>query len=179
MNIAVVHGKKLLNNGNLNPEFVSRLDVAIELLNKGEVELIVVSGGRTRSQFPSEARKATKYLLRNNVPKSKIEKLINVYTTIDEVKKLSKIIGDKKEIDEVYAIMSSWPMLRARLIYSKLWTSPVKVNFITAKTRDYFYYLLTEPFAILFALFYSPRAEDGMERLLNWFKIEFRNAGTS
>jgi len=64
MKIIIILGEKLKENGNMSLNLINRLDKGIEIYNKYQDKLIIVSGGRVQmSTDLSEAIQMKKYLI--------------------------------------------------------------------------------------------------------------------
>lgn len=107
MLIVFVHGKKLLNNGELNPEFIYRLEKARQLFEDKKVDRIIIGGGKTRSHFPAECEKGYEYLIKKGVPGVKLERMDEVYSTYEEVVKLREYANKHKNITKYILLVAA------------------------------------------------------------------------
>ena len=108
----------------------ARLDKADEIIKKGGWDAIVISGGRTRAHFPSEAELGLKYL--RDTLRSNAEVLLEdcSKTTADNIaftralKELSGVC-----VERVLVVTGAYHVPRFRLLFAKLWPE-TRVSFV-------------------------------------------------
>lgn len=93
MKIILILGYKLLPSGNISIVLKRRLDVAIKYYKKGDIFL--VSGGRNRNVFHTEAYEMKKYLLQR-IPNAKIISESHSISTLENIKFSKKILDSYK-----------------------------------------------------------------------------------
>ena len=127
--IVIVHGQKLGDEGELKDGFVKRLDKSVEVLVENKCDFILVSGGRTRERFPSEAEVGADYLRKKYFIEVVEER--QSLTTVDNVVCASKLIGQNPEF--IYAISSRSKLPRLRFLYEKLYPEIYdKIDFVSS-----------------------------------------------
>lgn len=93
MKIILILGYKLLPSGNISIVLKRRLDVAIKYYKKGDIFL--VSGGRNRNVYHTEAYEMKKYLLQR-IPNAKIISESHSISTLENIKFSKKILDSYK-----------------------------------------------------------------------------------
>ncbi len=168
--VVIIHGEKPKPSGSIHPAFLERLKKVIELSQKSPLDLIVVTGGKTRKGVESEAAIGCRYLKsRIQVPILKEDQSRTTIENINFTKKLlsSKIIFFK----EIFVITSGKRIFRIKFLYRKLWPEEYgKMKFIP--TKDFYpsFFYLYEALSLFLDMF------DIKERfLLGATKRFFRN----
>lgn len=144
-NILIIHGEKLKRDGGIHEAFLARLNRAIELSKKIEFNYIIVSGGKTRKGFPSEAEVGAYHLK----SKTKIEgELISEEeskSTSENIRYARKIIiskGGCKINDKIYVISDRKRACRIKLLYSKLFLEAQgHIEFIFTNSLPWWYFI--------------------------------------
>jgi len=150
MNLIIVHGEKSTSGGRMHPAFKSRLDACISIIKEKPVELIIITGGQTRKNVPTEAKLGFEYLKNKfNTPILLEEK---ARTTSENIR-YSKVLVGHKSLEKIIVISSKKRMFRLKYLYWRLWPEVYsKIRFI--KTKDFysiFFYPL-EFFYLIFAI---------------------------
>jgi hypothetical protein len=141
-NIIIVHGEKPLRSGGMHPAFRERLDEAVRLIHGNNFDMIVITGGRTRKNAPSESEMGRIYL-QNKVSIPIIGE--NQARTTSENVRLSQVLLEDKNLNQVTVITSQKRIRRAQYLYARLWPEiSDRIEFVAA--RDFYpcYYLLLE-----------------------------------
>jgi hypothetical protein len=168
MNIIIVHGEKPLSSGEIHPEFIRRLNQALEISKNAEIDLIIISGGQTRKNAKPEAEMGFDYLS----PKTKTPILLEIKskTTFENII-FTKNLLENREIDLAYIVSSKKRMFRIKYLYKLSWPQIfLKVRFIEVEDEYPSLFYLVELFYFFFAIL------DREEKFFAKFsKIIFRN----
>lgn len=100
MNVAIVLGNWLNNDGSISNLLTKRLEMAMELYNNKEVDKLIVSGGLANKKAGiAEAEAMQKYLLEHNINKDDIILENNSKTTVENAMfsvPIAKELGAKR-----------------------------------------------------------------------------------
>ena len=125
MKTILILGYKLLPSGNISIILKRRLDTAIKYYKKGDIFL--VSGGRNRNVYHTEAYEMKKYLLQH-IPNAKIISESNSTSTSENIKFSKKIldnfndrvviVSSKNHLTKIKKIINdSYSNLNWKLVY--------------------------------------------------------------
>ena len=107
MNIIVILGKRLNNDGSMTDELIKRLDLGLNLLND-DIEYVAVCGGVANKQAGvAEATLMSKYLVDKGIDDSKIIVENKSKTTLSNATRLKKILKGKT-IDNLYLVSTKY-----------------------------------------------------------------------
>ena len=107
MNIIVILGKRLNNDGSMTNELIKRLDLGLNLLNE-DIDYIAVCGGiANKIAGVAEATLMSKYLLDKGIDESKIIIENKSKTTLSNATRLKKILKGKS-IDNLYLVSTKY-----------------------------------------------------------------------
>lgn len=116
-------------NGTPSQVLKARLDHALDLYEKTDVNFIVVTGGKQPGDVSTEASASANYLIERGVDDSHILREVNGSSTYDSLQDSAKFLKEK-DLKKVILVTDGFHMLRARLIAEefglKVITSPVK-----------------------------------------------------
>lgn len=116
-------------NGTPSQVLKARLDHALELYKKTDVNFIVVTGGKQPGDVSTEASASANYLIERGVDDSHILREVNGSSTYDSLQDSAKFLKEKN-LEKVILVTDGFHMLRSRLIAEefglKVITSPVK-----------------------------------------------------
>ena len=150
MNILLIHGEKPLKNKALHPAFEERLKLALKLSNNNDYDLILISGGQTRSNQPSEASSGYAYLRNKTTVPIILEE--NSKTTIENIL-FSRNVLQNYNITGIDIITGKRWSRRGKYLYKKLWPEIYnKARFFAARDFYPFLYYLAEVAYYLYAL---------------------------
>lgn len=130
--VAIVPGSEVYRDGSLSPWLKGRVDAALALYRKGQVNKIFVSGGVGDSQFP-EGDAMRNYLEQQGVPLQDIftdNEGDNTYLTA----KHFIALNEKEHFRSAVAVSSYYHMLRSKYIIQKMGFK----NLSTDHSRAYF-----------------------------------------
>lgn len=132
-NIIIVHGEKPTSSGKIHPNFVERLKVAVKLAKKNSSALLIITGGKTRKNTPSEANMGKEFLkgkIKNKIILEPISK-----TTIENIKNTKKLVQENKiKIDKLGIVNSEKRLFKTRCLYLRIWPEVKnKITFYPAK----------------------------------------------
>ena len=126
-NVIIVLGYKLNADGSLHNEFIAKLDQALSGLRAKPASYSVITGGKTRPEYASEAAVAKAYL-RTRLVTSEMSLLNAMFleeqslATADHPKYVRHLLRDQKIYpDEVTIITSRFHVKRSKLIFDRLW----------------------------------------------------------
>ena len=125
-NIAVVLGAAVWSGNVPSPTLSARVDKALDLLKKGFVGNIVLTGGKAPGEM-SEAEVAFKYVRVKGVDTAKI--IIEKYTssTTDQIKWIkNNLISNQKSVGDIILVSDGYHLLRVIEI-SKFFNLDIKV----------------------------------------------------
>ena len=118
MKTILILGYKLLPSGNISIVLKRRLDVAIKYYKKGDIFL--VSGGRNRNVYHTEAYEMKKYLLQR-IPNAKIISESHSISTLENIKFSKKILDSYKH--KIILISSKNHLTKIKKIIRDLYPS--------------------------------------------------------
>ena len=126
-NVIIVLGYKLNDNGLLHSEFIAKLDQALSELRAKPTSYLVITGGKTQLEYPSEAVVAKEYL-RTRLATSEISLLDSILleeqslATADHPKYVRQLLRDYRIFPERFTIITSrFHVKRSKLIFNRLW----------------------------------------------------------
>lgn len=130
--VLVVHGEKPLSSGKIHPNFIERLKVALKLVKKEKFDFVIITGGKTRRKFTSEAEMGKKWL------SGRIGNLLlehGARTTIQNIEDTKGLIEREKiKIGKIVLIASKKRIPRVKFLYRRIWPEIYpKVKFVGAK----------------------------------------------
>lgn len=150
-NIIIIHGEKLDRDGSMKFEFIQRLNISVGLIKQHFIDYIIITGGETRKNFPTEAETGFNYLFHKISVPIVLEN--KARTTVDNILFTKKII-ENEEINSVYVVSSKKRMIRIKLLYRILWPEILpKCSFVSAPDRYSMFFYVTEIIYLLLGIF--------------------------
>lgn len=149
MKVLLIHGEKPLRNKALHPAFEQRLKLAVILDKTNDYDLIIISGGQTRQQFPAESIIGYEYL-KNQISTSITQE--SQSKTIIENINFSKNILQRYEIDRLDIVISQSKQFRTEYLWRNLWPDVYPRCKFYGALDNYFFLL---PVLELFYFLYS------------------------
>lgn len=151
--LLIIHGEKPTRSGSIHPAFLSRLSTAVKLCHNNSYNLVVITGGQTRKNAPTEAAQGLEYLRSKiNLPIILEEKARSTAENIIFTKKLLK--GGK--IASATIVTSQKRFWRTGYLYSRLWPELRGKTEIIGSPDPYpVFFLLREWLLFLFAVLNS------------------------
>lgn len=117
--LAIVHGEKLLPNGEMHVSFILRLNEALRLVKKEGVDAVLITGGTTRAGLRSEADMGKTYLsTRLHVP---ILTENESHTTVENIIFSKRLLEAQSDFLPTYIITSKKRVTREKYLYRRLW----------------------------------------------------------
>lgn len=121
--VIVVLGYKLNQDGSLHGEFITRLEYAAKLASSDPNACLVVTGGKTRSEFESEAKVAQGYLSSRHP--ALLERLIletEAVSTSEHPRLIRTLLRDKKIFPSKFTFVTSeFHRRRSKMLFSWFW----------------------------------------------------------
>lgn len=112
MNILVILGHRLEDDGHMSSILVERLELGLKTFNKVDAEYICVTGGMPNKLANcTEASKMYNWLVKKGFPKEKIIVEDQSNTTIENAKNLAKVLSDKR-VEKIYLCSSKYHFTR-------------------------------------------------------------------
>jgi len=136
MKIIIILGEKLKKNGDMSLNLINRLNKGVEIYNKYENKLIIVTGGRfQRSSDFSESFQMKKYLINTfNIESNKIIEDNLSQDTIENSKNCLKIIEKMKNMSEIIVVSSEYHIERVSIIFNYIFkNSNLNKKYISSK----------------------------------------------
>lgn len=128
MQVIIVLGHRLKNDGQPTIELFKRLDLGIKLFNKFNVGAIIFSGGMASSSAGvTEAKVMKEYAISKGIPSHKIileEKSLDTISNAIFTKELIK-----ERFNELYIVTSCYHVDRASFIFKMVFGEEYKLNF--------------------------------------------------
>lgn len=150
MHIILVFGEKPLPSGQMHPELGLRLEKAMEIINKDGADLLVISGGQTRHNAPSEAEMGQAYLGNKISIPILLEK--NARSTSENIRFTRKLLADRR-IDRLTVITGHKRLWRVKYLCRGLWADLYsRTTFIGATDLHSFWYYGAELVYFFFAI---------------------------
>ena len=155
INVAVVLGAAVWSHNSPSPSLAARADKAADLLRKGLVNRIQLTGSNAPGEL-SEAEVALNYLKSENVDTSKIWVEEKTVSTAEQVRYIKDYILTKKNIGNVIIVSDSYHLTRVRemcIFYNikvGLASSDLKLNF-----QHNLYYKMKESIGLLVFWFFA------------------------
>ena len=118
VDVAVILGNKVEENGKPSERLQCRLDRAVELYNKKYFKYVIVSGGVGKEGF-DEAKVMKEYLIKQGVPEEKIFMDSQGNNTLLTAKNSKKIM-DSKDLKSVMVISQFYHISRTKLAFKKV-----------------------------------------------------------
>lgn len=117
-----------MRNGKPGKVMKSRLDKAIEILNKNENAVCVLTGGRLNPNEPAEAEVMRDYLLAHGIDGSRLLTEANSTTTYENMS-MSRAILEREELScSVGIVTNGFHQFRAQRIAKASGLEPTPVN---------------------------------------------------
>jgi len=172
MHIILVFGEKPLRSGQMNPELALRLDKAKDAISRGGADLLVISGGQTRKNAPTEAEMGQAYVSSTITIPVLLEK--NAHSTSENIQFSKKLLAEQHitPIDRLTVITGRKRIWREKYLFRRLWAAMFhQTTFLPATDLHPFHYYGVELVYLLSAI--VDPAEKFIARLT---KKIFRNA---
>lgn len=142
----IIHGEKQNPDGSLHPEYIDRMRTALALVH--EVTVIVLTGGKTRQEFQSEASQARDWLVGElkerkwRMPEILIEE--ESKTTAENILCAQRVLMEAGIVPKEVCVLtriSAGP--KTKYLYGKLWQfgAPVIHFFPCLDTKSLWYRL--------------------------------------
>jgi len=150
MKVLVLNTKKLKKDCSLDFEYLARIKKTISFCKENkDIELIVISGGKTRANCNYECTYGQKVL--ENTTNISI-KLENKSKTTSESILYTKQLLKGVELDQLFVVSNKKYLLRLKFMYKKLWPKMYqKTTFISAKNHSN---LLINLLELVYLLYY-------------------------
>ncbi|MDF9411897.1 YdcF family protein [Brevibacillus laterosporus] len=145
VDLAVILGNKVENDGRPSDRLRYRLNKAVDLYNQGYFKYVLVSGGVGKEGF-DEAQIMKQYLVQKNIPSDKIitdSMGLNTIMTAQNTRKIS----EDMEIKSVMVITQFYHISRTKLAFYKLGFEDVYSSHAEYFELRDFYSLFREFFA--------------------------------
>src|SRR3989344_6074401 len=128
----IIHGEKHTRSGGLHPAYKNRLDKTIDYSRSHPgLEMIILTGGKTRRKCQSEAEAGREYL--DGKVNAHLILEDRAKTTADNVV-YSKKMMRPKDFERVIVITSRARMMRAKYLYARLWPeAKKKLEFVSSE----------------------------------------------
>jgi len=112
MNIVVILGHRLQDDGHMSKILVKRLEVGLKTWKEVDADLLCVTGGMPNklAKF-TEASKMSRWLLNHDFPKDKLVIEDGSNTTVENAENLAKVLRGK-EIETIYLVSSKYHFTR-------------------------------------------------------------------
>jgi len=111
-------------NGEPSPVLRSRLDEAARLYENGEVDLIVVTGGRQEADITTEAKTGYDYLREAGIPDDRLRLEVQGASTYESLAATSRFLRSEGVVD-VVLVTDRYHAKRSALIASEVGLQPV------------------------------------------------------
>ncbi len=112
MNIVVILGYRLNNDGSMRKELIERLDLGIETFNKVKPDYLVISGGMANFKAGlTEASQMYSYLIEHNIQEELIVVEDKSLTTRGNAFKIKRIFKDVN-IENIYVVSNKFHFTR-------------------------------------------------------------------
>ncbi len=110
-------------NGEPSPVLEARLDVAAELYEAGQVDVVVLTGGGQEADITTEAKAGYDYLRDAGIPDDRLLLEVQGGSTYESLRATARFL-DSDEIDEVVLVTDRFHARRAALIAEEVGFSP-------------------------------------------------------
>ncbi|MFA6909484.1 MAG: YdcF family protein [Patescibacteria group bacterium] len=146
----IVHGEKPDSTCSIHREFIRRLDKAIKYAQKGTFDGIIITGGITRKNCPSEASMGAEYLRDKTGIPIIIEEAS--HTTIENIRFTKQLIAQYAP-DTLTVVSSAKRMFRIKYLYGQLWPE-MQGKFIFVSSSDSYsmFFFALEMIYLVYAL---------------------------
>jgi hypothetical protein len=150
-NILLIHGEKPGRDNALHLAFKERLELALELIERNNYDLILVTGGQTRNFFPPESQIGYEYLrYKTRLP---VIQENRSHTTVENILFCREVLSEY-QIGHIDIITSKVRLRRFKYLYKRLWPElSDKCRIFGAKDSYFFLYPLVEIVYILYSFF--------------------------
>ena len=128
MIIIIVLGNKLQSN-KIHDELKERMNVSINLLQKIDADILILSGGKANPNFLDECKVMNNYAIKKGVSADKIILENRSLDTIGNAFFTAKIVKKLDNIDMIYVSSSCYHMRRTEYIFKKTFGSKYNFNF--------------------------------------------------
>src|SRR3989338_11250202 len=118
MRILIVHGERPSSDKELHPAFEERLKLAALMCQKNNYDLLVITGGKTKKKFQSEAEIGRRFLEGKIHTPFLLEG--RAVTSVENINFTKKLL-QRQKIDSVDIITSQTRIFRLKYLYKKLW----------------------------------------------------------
>ena len=130
----ILHGNKLLPDGSLSLDMKNRIAAMLNLINNDSFDLVIVTGGKTRKGFVSEAEAILDDI--QNIISTQILLEDKSRTTYENIKYLKDYL-DTNICDEYIVITSKNSLRRFKYLYKKHLPEYFgKIRFVTANNEN-------------------------------------------
>jgi len=108
MNIVVVLGKRLNDDGSMRKELIGRIESGIQVFNENKADYLCVTGGMPNKKAAlTEASQMYAYLIEKDFPEEKIIYEDRSLTTWGNAMRLKKLLKDET-IDRIFLVSSKY-----------------------------------------------------------------------
>lgn len=110
-------------NGSPSPVLEARLDVAAQLYEEGQVDVVVLTGGGQEADITTEAKAGYDYLRDAGIPDDRLLLEVQGGSTYESLRATSRFLEDD-DIDEVVLVTDRYHARRAALIAEEVGLAP-------------------------------------------------------
>ncbi|MBI2065283.1 MAG: YdcF family protein [Candidatus Yanofskybacteria bacterium] len=165
----IIHGEKPYKDCKPHREFLERLEMAIKLASEEVFDAIIVSGGCTRKNCPSEASFGGAFI------QSRIDTPIlleeHSHTTVENILFTKELVRNYP-LEKLLIVSSEKRLLRLKYLYRRLWPEAYnKIYFVGCRDSYGVYIYILEIIYLIYSIF--DVKEHFLPRLAKKF---FRNA---
>ena len=114
MNIVVILGNRLNNDGSMSKELYERLELGIETFYNTNSDYLCITGGKANFKAGlSEASQMYSYLIEHDFPENKIIVEDKSLTTRGNARLLHRILKEE-QIEKIYLVSSKYHFFRTK-----------------------------------------------------------------
>jgi hypothetical protein len=172
VHIIIVFGEKPLRSGQMHPELKLRLNKALDIIKQTGGDLLIITGGQTRSNTQTEAEMGLAYVNNKTTTPILLEK--NARSTSENIRYTKQLLSDNHlSATENFSVVTGQKRIwREKYLFRKLWAEAFpRTTFYGATDLHSFWYYGVELPYFLFAIM------DPQERYLaRLTKKVFRNS---
>ncbi len=135
--IGILLGGGITKKGKIPADALTRAKVALKLLQKNEIQKLVLSGGFTSKKFSkiSEARLFTRYFTNKGISKKKIILEEESKDTLGNAIYCKKLFVKQKLSKQIILITSNYHLKRSLVVFQHIFGKPYK--FVGKKSRPF------------------------------------------
>lgn len=172
MDLHVVHGNQLEEDGSITAEFITRIMKALTAAKS--TDIVIITGGVTRAGFKSEAEAASDFIFDLNREPLPIILLEMKSTTSGENITMMRdlVIANKLSPNRFFVYHRSSAIPKTKILYRKLWLECKHITFRPCWDSSGIIYRVLEYTLIVFLAEVDPHEKSLFWR---WFKRRKRN----